>query len=111
MIIFIYLVSSSAYGSVFPGTEWDDREPSKLGIDSQKIEQLFDIAFADDSTQGVVLIKDGYLIAEKYADNFDQNSLATSWSMAKSFYAALIGISIDKGEIESLDDPVSKYLF
>ncbi len=110
LIIFIYLVSSSAYGSVFPGTEWDDREPSKLGIDSQKIEQLFEIAFADDSTQGVVLIKDGYLIAEKYADNFDQNSLATSWSMAKSFYAALIGISIDKGEIESLDDPVSKYL-
>ena len=30
--------------------------------------------------------------------------------MAKSFYAALIGISIDKGEIDSLDDKVSKYL-
>ena len=30
--------------------------------------------------------------------------------MAKSFYAALIGISIDRGEIESLDDTVAKYL-
>ena len=28
----------------------------------------------------------------------------------KKFYAALIGISIEKGEIESLDDPVYKYL-
>ena len=30
--------------------------------------------------------------------------------MAKSFYAALIGISIDRGEIASLDDKVSVYL-
>ena len=30
--------------------------------------------------------------------------------MAKSYYAALIGVSIDRGEIESLDDKVSKYL-
>ena len=37
-------------------------------------------------------------------------SHGTSWSMAKSYYAALIGISIDKGEIGSLDDAVAKYL-
>ncbi len=30
--------------------------------------------------------------------------------MAKSFYAALIGISIDRGEIQSLDEPVANYL-
>ena len=30
--------------------------------------------------------------------------------MAKSFYAALIVISIDRGEIDSLDDPEAKYL-
>ena len=30
--------------------------------------------------------------------------------MAKSYYAALIGISIEKGEIDSLDDTVGKYL-
>ena len=35
------------------------------------------------------------------------NSHGTSWSMAKSYYAALIGISIDRNEIESLDDAVS----
>ena len=38
------------------------------------------------------------------------NSHGTSWSMAKSYYAALIGISIDRGEINSLDDKVSVYL-
>ena len=47
---------------------------------------------------------------EQYANGFDQNSFGTSWSTAKSFYAALIGISIDRGEIDSLDDPVSRYI-
>jgi CubicO group peptidase (beta-lactamase class C family) len=59
---------------------------------------------------GAVLIKDGYIVKEQYADGFNQNSYGTSWSTAKSFYAALIGISLDKGEIDSLDDPVSKYV-
>ena len=70
----------------------------------------FDLSFEDDATQSVVLIKDGVLIAERYADGYDKDSFGTSWSMAKSFYAALILISVDKGEIGSLDDKVSKYL-
>ena len=57
-----------------------------------------------------MLIKDGYLIGERYAEGFDEQSFGTSWSMAKSIYAALIGISIDRGEINSLDDPVAKYV-
>ena len=72
--------------------------------------KLFDLSFEDDATQSVVLIKDGVLIAERYADGYDKDSFGTSWSMAKSFYAALILISVDKGEIGSLDDKVSKYL-
>ena len=39
-----------------------------------------------------------------------RSSFGTSWSTAKSFYAALVGISPDKGEIDSLDDPVAKYV-
>ena len=56
------------------------------------------------------IIKNGKIISERYAEDYDKNSHGTSWSMAKSYYAALIGISIDKGEILSLDDKVSDYL-
>tara|TARA_B100001287_G_scaffold46261_1_gene35317 strand:- start:903 stop:1955 length:1053 start_codon:yes stop_codon:yes gene_type:complete len=68
------------------------------------------ISFSDEATQSVVVIKNGKIISEKYADGYDRNSHGTSWSMAKSYYAALIGISLDRNEIESLDDRVSKYL-
>ena len=54
-----------------------------------------------------VLIKNGYIVGERYAEGYNQNSRGTSWSMAKSYYASLIGTAIDKGEITSLDDKVS----
>ena len=94
----------------FPGESWSVKDPDELGIDASKVEKLFDLSFEDDATQSVVLIKDGYIIAERYADGYDKDSIGTSWSMAKSFYASLIGISIERGEIGSLDDKVSDYL-
>ena len=94
----------------FPGKSWSVKNPDELGVDASKVEKLFDLSFQDDATQSVVLIKDGYIIAERYADGYDKDSIGTSWSMAKSFYASLIGISIEMGEIGSLDDKVSDYL-
>ena len=94
----------------FPKDDWAVRTPSEIDIDGTKLTKLFELAFEDPATQAVVLIKDGYLIGERYAEGFDEQSFGTSWSMAKSIYAALIGISIDRGEINSLDDPVAKYV-
>ena len=72
--------------------------------------KLLDLSFSDDATQAVVVVKNGKIISEKYADGYDIDSHGTSWSMAKSYYAALVGISIDRGEIKSLDERVSNYL-
>ena len=104
------MIPDSSESGVFPGDEWITKSAPDLNIDQGKVDRLFDLSFEDDATQAVVLIKDGYLIGERYADGFDSSSFGTSWSMAKSFYASLIGISIDRGEIKSLDDKVSDYL-
>ena len=104
------VIPDSSESTVFPGDEWTTKSASDLDIDQGKVDRLFDLSFEDDATQAVVLIKDGYLIGERYAEGFNADSFGTSWSMAKSFYASLIGISIDRGEIKSLDDKVSDYL-
>ena len=103
----LYIFSDDIY---FPSKSWDEVSPSEFSIGEDKVDRLIDIAFKDDSTQGVVIIKNGKIIGEKYADGYNFSSHGTSWSMAKSYYAALIGISIEKGEIDSLDDNVGKYL-
>ena len=95
----------------FPQSDnWEISSPEVEGISSLKVDKLMEMSFLDKATQAVVVIKNGKIISEKYADGYDMNSHGTSWSMAKSYYAALIGISIDKGEIGSLDDPVAIYL-
>ena len=104
------IIPISVESKVFPGDEWVTKTPSELNIHQDKVDHLFNLSFDDDATQAVVLIKDGYLIGERYAEGFDKNSFGTSWSVAKSFYSSLIGISIERGEINSLDDRVSDYL-
>lgn len=96
--------------AIFPDSQWALASAESVGLNSEDVNRLFELSFEDSATQGVALFKQGMLIDERYADGYNPDSLATSWSMAKSFYAALIGISIDRGEINSLDDKVSEYL-
>lgn len=54
-------------------------------------------------TQGVVVVRRGTIVAEWYEPGRDRTSFATSWSVAKSFTSALIGIAIAEGLIENVD--------
>jgi CubicO group peptidase (beta-lactamase class C family) len=94
----------------YPQAQWQVKSPEELAVDEKAVNKLFDLSFNDSATQAVVLIKDGFLIGERYANGFEKSSYGTSWSMAKSIYASLIGIAIDRGEISSLDDRVGLYL-
>ena len=110
-LLIILLLTSYTFGEqYFPGDVWETKTIEESGLTQDKVDTLFDLTFNDEATMGAILIKDGYIVREQYAEGFNQNSHGTSWSTAKSFYAALIGISLDRGEIESLDDPVSKYI-
>lgn len=109
---FLFILSPivDAEGKYYPDADWEKSSPESQGIELKKIKKIIDLSFSDSSTQGVVVIKNGIIIGEKYAEGYSLNSHGTSWSMAKSYYAALVGISIQRGEIGSLDDPASKYL-
>jgi CubicO group peptidase (beta-lactamase class C family) len=61
-------------------------------------------------TVSYLVIKDDSLRYEEYWENYNENSLSNSFSMAKSVIALLIGIAHDEGKIRSLDEPVSNYI-
>ena len=103
-------VTNNSAAEYFPAQDWVEASAAEVNLDQSKIDRLFDMSFADDATLGAAFFKGGRLITERYAEGFDKNSHGTSWSIAKSFYAALICISIDRGEIASLDDTVANYL-
>ena len=54
-------------------------------------------------TRGVVVVKDGELVAERYADGFDATIPQLGWSMSKSVADLLTGVLVKRGLV-SLDD-------
>lgn len=65
---------------------------------------------AENQTQAFIVIHDGKVLYENYFNDTRRDSIVTSFSVAKSFVSALIGIAIEEGFIHSVDDPVTTYL-
>jgi len=61
-------------------------------------------------TTAFLVVDDDKLLYERYFNGRDERSLNTSFSMAKSFASALVGIAIDEGDIKSVDEPITNYL-
>lgn len=62
------------------------------------------------SLTSIVVLHNGELVHEDYFQGTAAEDRRISWSVAKSFLSALAGIYIDEGAIESIDDPVTKYV-
>lgn len=58
----------------------------------------------------VLLYREGEIVAERYYNGFDESSKNIILSVAKSIMSVCAGIALDKGLIESLDEPVYKYI-
>lgn len=61
-------------------------------------------------TTSLIVIKEGRILDESYASGFSRDSIVTSFSIAKSFISALIGIAIHEGYIGGVDDRMVAYL-
>jgi CubicO group peptidase (beta-lactamase class C family) len=61
-------------------------------------------------TTAFLVIHEDKLVYERYFNGYDESSLNTSFSMAKSFASALVGIAIDEGYIKSVNEPITNYI-
>jgi CubicO group peptidase (beta-lactamase class C family) len=76
----------------------------------QTVAQGFDEFLKQTDTVAFLVIKDDTLLYEGYFNGYDHNSTVTSFSIAKSFVSALVGIAISDGYIHGVDDPITKYV-
>ena len=61
-------------------------------------------------TAGLLIIINGEIAYEKYGLGHSAGGRWTSFSVAKSFSSTLVGSAIKDGRIQSLDDPITRYL-
>lgn len=94
----------------WPTKEWRIGSMEKHGIDPKKMLFADSLAQSDDSFRSILIVKDGYIVFEKYYFEGGMDESTEVWSVTKSFISALIGIAIDKGYIKSIDQLMTDYL-
>lgn len=71
--------------------------------------KTLDDFMVDTQTTGLMVIKEGRVVAERYQYGRQPDMRFRSFSMAKTFTAMLVGIAHGKGMIRSLDDKAADY--
>lgn len=82
---------------------WPRGETVNLSQDPELLEILSDETLLGEGHRAVVVVQNGRIIAETYADGFDANTPLLGWSMTKTVTAGIIGTLIKTGKL-SLDD-------
>ncbi len=70
----------------------------------------FDRYLEDSKTVAFLVIQNDTIKYENYFNKYNQSSVSSSFSMAKSILSILIGIAIDDGLIKSVNEPITNYI-
>lgn len=76
-----------------------------FALQQESLDDIFDIG----TVQSLVIQKDGDIIHEEYNGSIDGNDPTNIKSASKSIISLLIGIAIDKGFIDGVDQPIGDF--
>lgn len=89
--------------------DWKTSSPEEQGLDPKLVAELYNDAAYMKTLYGLLVIKNGYLIAEGYFNGASVEQLSKRASVTKSYMSALFGIAVDQGYIESLDQKMIEF--
>jgi CubicO group peptidase (beta-lactamase class C family) len=86
-----------------PGGDWKVSTPSAQGLDSMLVAELYLDAAHLETLYGLLVVKNGHLIAEGYFNEGSVDQLSKRASVTKSYTSAMIGIALDQGHLSSVE--------
>jgi CubicO group peptidase (beta-lactamase class C family) len=91
--------------------EWVVTTPENEGMNRQKLDKMFQVAYREDRfrlLRSITIVRNGNIVAESYAfDSGEINRIQNVKSVTKSFTSILTGIALQRGYLDSLDQPFS----
>ena len=91
-----------------------------VGEDAARVPELISVAglaerqlaefLPETDTIAFLIIKDDTILKENYYQGYDETIPSLAFSMSKSFLSILIGVAIDDGLIQSVDQAVTDYV-
>jgi len=91
----------------WPTDQWLNTTPEEQGLSLEKLDRI-DTSIAENEValHSVIVVKNGYIVYEKYYSYWSQYMLHTIQSCTKSIMSALIGIAMDMGYIDNVSQRV-----
>lgn len=92
----------ASHGQIMPWPWGDDDPPAKpIAVLRPALDRAFGGAYgAGSNTTGIVVVRDGKLVAERYAEGFGPLTPQRTWSVAKSIAGTLIGVAVKRGLLD-----------
>jgi CubicO group peptidase (beta-lactamase class C family) len=88
----------------WPTDDWRSSTPEEQGMDSTSLKQMMTyIDEHDVQLDSVIVVRHGYIVLEEYRNGYDQHEKHHIQCVTKGFTSVLIGIALDKGFIENVD--------
>ena len=84
--------------------DWEVSTPAEQGLEPTLIAELYLDASHLETIYGLIVVKNGYLVAEKYFNKGSIDQLSRRASVTKSYISALIGIALNKGYLRGIDE-------
>jgi CubicO group peptidase (beta-lactamase class C family) len=86
-----------------PGDDWEASTPAEQGLDPILVARVYYNAAEFETLYSLLVIKNGYLIAEDYFNEGSIDHKDRLQSVTKSYTSALVGIALDQGYLSSVD--------
>jgi CubicO group peptidase (beta-lactamase class C family) len=86
-----------------PGDDWEVSAPADQGLDPMLVAELYYNAAELETIYSLLVIKNGYLIAEDYFNEGSVDQKDRLQSVTKSYTSALVGIALEQGYLSSVD--------
>jgi CubicO group peptidase (beta-lactamase class C family) len=89
--------------------EWETALPESQGLNPQIISDVLNEAESMAFMYSVLIVRNGFLVVEKYFHGPDSHDANHIHSVSKSFTSALIGIALRENYLESLDQKMMDF--
>ena len=102
--------ASSGAFDYWPTHGWRTSTPEAQGMRSDVLADMFaDLTYSDHSIDSVTIIRNGYIVLDAYFFPFRKDTKHIIHSCTKSITSTLVGIAIDKGYIQNVQQPLMAF--
>ena len=91
------------------GADWQVSTPEAQGLDPMLVAELYFNGAEVETLHALLVVKNGYLVAERYFGEGSIDQETRIQSATKSYTSALVGIALEQGYLDSVDQRMMEF--